>query len=244
MLATVQIGVSMGVTLVWQLTMGADNSSATPLIIASALSSVGVIALFLATRWAEVSNHYLRTRPWGVITWCVLAAIGTIIPSIWVQEQLPELPNLAEAQFEELMANRWGYLAIGILAPLVEELVFRGAILRSLLAWRNKPWAMIAISALFFALIHMNPAQMPHAFIVGLLLGWMYWRTGSIIPGVVFHWVNNSVAYILYNVLANPDAPLVFHFNGSDRAVGFALLCSLCILIPSLYQLHLRMKKE
>ena len=129
------------------------------------------------------------------------------------------------------------------IAPLAEEIVFRGAILRSLLKWTSRHWLAIALSALCFALVHANPAQMPHAFLVGLLLGWMYYRTGSIIPCVTYHWVNNSVAYIMCNMMPDPDIPLIVFFNGSERAVIVALLSSLCIFIPSILQLNLRMKK-
>jgi membrane protease YdiL (CAAX protease family) len=172
----------------------------------------------------------------------VLAALGALIPSVWLQEQMPELPNLAEAEFDMVLKDRWGYFVVGLLAPLAEELVFRGAVLRALLRWKSNPWVGIVISALLFALIHMNPAQMPHAFLVGLLLGWMYYRTDSIVPGVVFHWVNNTVAYVLYNVYPNPDITLLDLF-GTQRTVLMALGFSLCIFLPALFQLNLRLKK-
>ena len=155
---------------------------------------------------------------------------------------MPELPNLAEQQFDMILKDRWGYVVVGLLAPLVEELVFRGAVLKVLLQWKQNPWVGIGISALLFALIHMNPAQMIHAFLIGLLLGWLYWRTDSIIPGVVYHWVNNTVAYVLYNLYPNPDLTLLDLF-GSQRTVLLALLFSLCIFLPALYQLNLRLKK-
>ena len=155
---------------------------------------------------------------------------------------MPELPNLAEAEFDMVLKDRWGYFVVGLLAPLAEELVFRGAVLRALLRWKSNPWVGIVISALLFALIHMNPAQMPHAFLVGLLLGWMYYRTDSIVPGVVFHWVNNTVAYVLYNVYPNPDITLLDLF-GTQRTVLMALGFSLCIFLPALFQLNLRLKK-
>jgi membrane protease YdiL (CAAX protease family) len=155
---------------------------------------------------------------------------------------MPELANLAEAEFDMVLKDRWGYFVVGLLAPLAEELVFRGAVLRALLRWKSNPWVGIVISALLFALIHMNPAQMPHAFLVGLLLGWMYYRTDSIVPGVVFHWVNNTVAYVLYNVYPNPDITLLDLF-GTQRTVLMALGFSLCIFLPALFQLNLRLKK-
>lgn len=155
---------------------------------------------------------------------------------------MPELPNIAEQEFDLILKNRMGYLVVGLLAPLVEELVFRGAVLKALLRWKQNPWIGIAISALLFALIHMNPAQMPHAFLIGLLLGWMYYRTDSIVPGVVYHWVNNTVAYIMYNLYPNPDLTLLDLF-GSQRAVMMALGFSFCIFLPALFQLNLRLKK-
>ena len=84
---------------------------------------------------------------------------------------------------------------------------------------------------------------MPHAFMVGLLLGWMYQRTGSILPSVAFHWVNNSVAYVLYNVYPNPDIKLIDVFQGSQAHVLMAVGFSLLILLPALYQLHVWMRR-
>lgn len=227
----------------WNFIADTSSMSAEKLIITTTIISVIVIAVFLLTRWAQVSPTWLRTRPWSVLIWSVVAALGTIIPSTWVQELMPELPNWVEQEFELILKNRWGYLSIGLLAPLSEEIVFRGAILKSLLSSSRLPaWGAIALSALMFALIHMNPAQMPHAFVIGLLLGWMYWRTGSILPGMAYHWANNSVAYVLYNLYPNPDMKLADLF-GSHQHVLMAVGFSLLILVPAIYQLHLWMHR-
>ena len=218
------------------------NIGATGLIIATALTGVATIIVFLATKWTVVSRHWVQTRPWFVLFWCVMAALGLLIPSTWLQEQMPELPNIAEQTFDLIMKDRLGYFIVGLLAPFAEELVFRGAVLKSLLQWKQNPWVGIVISAILFALIHMNPAQMPHAFLVGLLLGWMYWRTDSIVPGVVYHWVNNSVAYIIYNIYPDPSLTLLDMF-GSQQKILMALIFSLCVFLPALYQLNLRLKK-
>ena len=228
--AAIQVVVSFSVQGVYMLIDGPGaKMDATGLIITMAVFSVVVMALFLLTKWAEVSRHWVRTRPWAVLFWCVLAALGVIIPSTWLQEQMPELPL--------------GYFVVGLLAPLAEELVFRGAILRALLRWHKNAWVGIAISAVLFAIIHMNPAQMPHAFLVGLLLGWMYYRTDSIVPGVVFHWVNNSVAYVLYNLYPDPSLKLIDILGGQQQSVWMALVFSLLIFLPALFQMNLRLKK-
>ena len=239
----IQVVVTMLVQGVWMLVMGKDSAmNATGMIITMAVFSVLTMVVFLWAKWSEVSRHWVRTRPWFVLFWCVMAALGALVPSAWLQEQMPELPNIVEGEFDMIIQNRWGYLVVGLLAPLAEEMVFRGAVLRSLLRWKENPWVGIVISALLFALIHMNPAQMPHAFLIGLLLGWMYWRTDSIVPGVVYHWVNNTVAYVMYNLYPDPDMTLVELF-GSEQKVLMALGFSLLIFLPALFQLNLRLNK-
>ena len=227
----------------WTLISGESvTPNATSIILTTVLFSVAVMTVFLLAKWSEVSKHWIRKRPWVTLVWCVVAALGAIIPSVWLQEHMPELPNIAEDTFDMIMRDRWGYLSIGLLAPLAEELVFRGAILRSLLQWTRQPWVAIAISAIFFAAAHLNPAQLPHAFLVGLLLGWMYYRTDSIVPCVVYHWVNNTVAYVMYNLYPSADLTLVDLF-GSERTALMAVGFSFCLLLPALFQLNMRLEK-
>lgn len=240
--AGIEILVGSLVLLAYQLLMGTGTElDAMGVIISSGLAGVVTIAVFLAAKWAVVSRHWIRTRPWTVLFWCVVATLGSLIPSSWLQELMPELPNTAEKAFDLVLKDRWGYFIVGLLAPLSEELVFRGAILRELLKWKENPWIGIIISAMLFSLVHMNPVQMPHAFLVGILLGWLYYRTNSIIPGVTWHWVNNTIAYVMYN-LTNPDETLLEYFGSQQRvlmAVGFSLM----IFLPALYQLNQRLSK-
>ena len=241
--AVIQIAMTQLVQFFYGLMSDKETASlsASQMIIAMTASSIVVIALFLYLHWAEVSRSYVRSRPWATLFWCALAAMGAIIPSEFVQEFIP-LPNIVEEEFDMILKDRWGYFAIGLFAPVCEELVFRGAILRALLRWTPRHWLAIAISALLFALIHANPAQMPHAFLIGLLLGWLYYRTDSIVPGIVYHWVNNSIAYVVYNFYPDPQMKLIDLF-GSQRTVAAAVLFSLLILLPALYQLNLRLRK-
>ena len=229
---------------IWALIAGNSDKTAAMLITVTGVVGVLTIVVFLWTRYAEVSPTWLRTRPWTVLTWSVIAALGALIPSAFLQEQMPELPNWAETEFDTIMGTPWGYLVIGLLAPLSEEIVMRGAILKELLkSEKLGVWAAITISALMFALIHMNPVQMPHAFLIGLLLGWMYWRTGSILPGVAYHWANNSIAFVMYAFYPDPDMKLIDLFKGSELHVYMALGFSLLILLPALFQLNLWMRR-
>lgn len=230
-------------------------------LISSVVSSILTLAVFLWLKWSPFSRTYLQSRPWGVLVWVVVLALGTIVPSTWLGEQIPyEMPHEIEQMLSEMLHNRWGYLAIGILAPIVEEMVFRGAILRTLLllggrgndqssmlnaqSSKFKAFAAILISALLFGAVHGNVQQFVHATLIGLLLGWMYYRTNSIVPGIVFHWINNTAAYVIANVIPNSEhARLVDVLGGEQRSVWLALGFSLCLFLPALFQLWQRMKK-
>ncbi len=216
-------------------------------IITTVLSSGLTIFLFLKLRWTPVSPSWMQTRPWIVLTWSVLLALGTIIPSERLVEVLQmEMPEQMMKTFEEVMKKPIGYVVIGILAPFAEEVVFRGAILRKLLGMMDEKrhWVAIALSALVFGLVHLNVPQGIHAFLIGLLLGWMYYRTRSILPGILFHWVNNSVAFIMFHIMPQmADGKLIDLFHGNERMVTLSVIFSFFILIPSLYQLNVWMKR-
>ena len=232
------------ITTLWAVITGNSDKTAAMLITTTGVVGVITIVIFLWARYAELSPKWLRTRPWMVLAWSVVAAMGALVPSIWIQEQMPELPNFAEQEFDTILGTPWGYLVIGLLAPLGEEIVMRGAILKELLkSEKLGVWTAITISALMFALIHMNPAQMPHAFLIGLLLGWMYWRTGSNLPGVAYHWANNSIAFVMFAFYPDPDMKLIDLFRGSELHVYMALGFSLLILLPALFQLNLWMRR-
>ena len=227
---------------------GSFNMSGKLLVAVSILGSVLTMTVFIYTKWAPVSREWLASHPWATLIWVVFMALGSILPSQWLQEQMNlTMPEGTERLFEAIMGERVGYLAIGILVPIAEELVFRGAILRTLLNLFNKNmhWIAILISALLFGAVHGNRPQFVHATLIGLFLGWMYYRTGSIIPGIVFHWINNTVAYVMFNLMPwMADGKLIDLFHGDSRTMWLGLAFSLCVLIPSIFQLYLRMKRN
>ena len=83
--------------------------------------------------------------------------------------------------------------ALVVVAPVTEEVLFRGLILRGLLS-RYDVRLAIVISAALFAMAHLNPWQTISASLLGVLFGWWYYRTRSIVPGLIGHaLVNGSV---------------------------------------------------
>ena len=81
------------------------------------------------------------------------------------------IPNTMEDTFLAMARNPLGMLSIAVLAPILEELLFRGAIQGQLLSVCNKPWIAIMTSSLIFGVVHMNPAQIPFAFLLGAMFG-------------------------------------------------------------------------
>lgn len=255
----VQYFVSWAVYAVWLLVAGTPlqdialmfrgvsplPQDAPMLITASGLCSLVLLLLFMRMRWAVLSPAYLRSRPWGVFFWCAMASLGTILPSVWLTEQLPELPDMMKDTFNTIIKSEYGYFMLCLFVPFVEEVVFRGAVLRALLSCMRHPWAAISLSAVIFAAVHFNPAQMPHALLIGLLLGWLYYRSGSILPGVALHWVNNTVAFVVARLFPQySDTTLTEFFHGDHKRIVLSVVFSLFILLPAIYQLNVRMKEN
>lgn len=135
--------------------------------------------------WSIVSPGYL--------TLSLIMYAGVLILIDLLMSYMDWLPNLMESSFEQLQSNWLGILSIAVFGPILEELLFRGAITRALLAKYN-PRKAIIISALVFGIFHLNPVQIVSASLIGLLLGWIYYKTASLIPCILIHVANNSLS--------------------------------------------------
>lgn len=226
--------------------MGSGSNSVL-LALTTVFSNLVTLIVFLKAKWTPLTRDYLLSKPWGALLWVALFTLGTIIPLEFTYEHLGlEMAADYQRVFEGLMREPWGYVAIGILAPLAEEIVFRGAILRTLLGMMSKKnhWVAIMISAVLFGAAHGNAAQFVNSLLMGLLLGWMYYRTKSLVPGILMHWINNTMAYVLSNLLPQSDGKLIDLFHGDEKTVYYAVGFSLCILIPSFIQMVLRLSNR
>lgn len=89
----------------------------------------------------------------------------------------------------------WATLGVAVTPAIMEELVFRGILQKGLL--RNaKPRTAIILSSILFMLMHLSVEQMAFTFLCGLLLGYMAYKSGSILPSMAFHFVNNLIVVI------------------------------------------------
>lgn len=84
---------------------------------------------------------------------------------------------------------------LAVLPALLEEMIYRGYILRTLRPYGN--WFAIIVSSLLFSLMHGNLRQIPFAFIVGLVLGVLYVVTDNIWVPIAVHFTNNAISVVM-----------------------------------------------
>ena len=97
---------------------------------------------------------------------------------------------------EHLFSGIAGFLYGCIFCPVLEEIGFRGLLLGGLLKSRCRPWLAIPITAVIFALFHGVGLHSLVSFVFAIIVGWLYWRTGSIILCMIIHIINNSLSFI------------------------------------------------
>jgi hypothetical protein len=162
-----------------------------------AFFAIGFLAVVVAVAplgWAAIPALGLRGANWKYI---VFGALGTMALSVAVSQVGPQ-PEGMKQVFEivrDLHQLALSLLLLAVLAPLVEELVFRG-LLYGWLAGRwggNVGWI---VSSLAFAAAHTEPAHIILVFPLGLLFGWLRKRTDSLLPSLVAHIANNSLALV------------------------------------------------
>ncbi|SNC65637.1 hypothetical protein SAMN06265337_1341 [Hymenobacter gelipurpurascens] len=201
------------------------------------VSSVATVLGEIATIGFLLWYNRRRTQPMQLLgqvpRWIYIALPVVAVAQIMLRSVLHyvHLPNWADNTFRQMEAQPvLAFLMIGISAPLLEEILFRGILLNGLL--RNyRPWVAIGQSALLFGLFHLNPAQIVSAGIMGLLVGWLYYRTQSLLLCIVMHALNNLMALVgsLSSKAHSEQAP--HEALGSWLAYGLVLLVSALLII-------------
>jgi membrane protease YdiL (CAAX protease family) len=95
-------------------------------------------------------------------------------------------------------------VVIGVIVPVGEEIFFRGLTFGALRRLMNRHFAVL-LSALFFAAAHLEPVEILPIVVLGLVLAYTYEYTGSLVPGMIAHGINNLTALIAF--YQNPSSP-------------------------------------
>jgi len=115
--------------------------------------------------------------------------LGILMEKIEVSEWVVEA-------FDEMLIDPViAFISICVIAPVFEEIVYRGIILEQLSKRYGSPKS-IMISGLIFGLIHANIHQGVNAFFIGLILGFIYIKTNSLLLCMFWHFSNNFLAFL------------------------------------------------
>lgn len=161
----------------------------------------------------------LRLRPVPPIWWLLVTlAIIAVIPMTWLWGTVQEIHLVPDGMADWYLEQRsaiartleplyvdgslslllLGLFAIAILTGAIEELFFRGLVQRGF-EQERPAWTAITLAAMIFAAIHAQPTNLIGLFGVGLLLGFIAWRSNSILPAIYGHILFNGLQFGLLN---------------------------------------------
>lgn len=155
-------------------------------------------AIDLGLRWS------LRDISWGLL-YGFIALVVAIVLGVVTQAIFGEFSSSAGDLGEELSESKiilvLFALSVGVGAPIVEEICFRGLTFGALAKRGLAPWLTVLISAVIFAAFHLEPVRFILLLGIGLVLGFARWRTGSTTTTIVAHMVNNlpGALYLLFS---------------------------------------------
>lgn len=208
-----------------------DIHQSMPLSFALIISIVatGLMAWHLIHfNYVKLNKETLSSLPGKATCLYIIMGTAAIVWMNWLSEMV-DLPDTTGDLMLRMKDNIFGIISVCVVAPIFEEMFFRGAIEGYLLRkWQNPRWAIL-VSALVFGLIHGNPAQILFAFLFGLILGELYYRTGSLLPGIILHFINNTLSIILTNIF--PQQETLTDIVGNSETVhtigmlGIGIFC-------------------
>lgn len=164
---------------------------------------VGSVLFILLYGIRKSQAPVLEIFPLKIFNPLVLIPVATFIwgahnfledVNAWVEKLIPAPPWFWEL-FSKIFEGDYGFmgvfLKVAVIAPIIEELIFRGLIFHGFRKNYNG-FVAVFMSALLFSLFHLNPWQIPATFVLGLLLGWLMLRTNNILLAILGHSINNA----------------------------------------------------
>ena len=123
--------------------------------------------------------------------------VMVLLTGVVIEPVLELFPDAFLKMIDKMgMHGGWSILMLVVLAPVMEEVLFRGILLESVRS-KHSAGRAIVVSALMFGVIHLIPQQVVNAFAIGLILGYIYVRTESLWPVIIIHALNNAMAYVI-----------------------------------------------
>lgn len=157
-----------------------------------------VALIIMRKRNKDIYNFKFKLVKIRYLSILCLMGISVLIITKALTIYLPITHITAEYYHKLYEPNFLNFVRAVIIVPITEEIFFRGIILQGFLK-NYKPTVAIFLSAIIFGLVHMNPGAMITATVGGLLTGWIYWKTNSLLPCIMLHFLNNMMAYLSWS---------------------------------------------
>ena len=143
------------------------------------------------------------------------------------------MPEHYLEQLNELIGRGgWAILMTVVAAPILEEIFFRGLVLETLARRWNARWAVVASAALFGVVHAPILPQMVNAFVIAVVMGYIYITTRSLIPVIIIHAINNGLAYLALE-LTGSQMTDTRELIGNDILYRIVYAASVVILVAS-----------
>jgi len=188
----------------------------------------GLIAVFIVGRMMHInyrSSFTPRTKSWRLAGIAIVAAFFGVVATN-IMSELLNLPDYMEDEFIIMSQTFLGLVTISIVAPVVEEYILREAVMGYLLRHNANKWVAILFSAFLFGAMHLNPAQMPFAFIIGIIFGVIYYKTGNILVTTGLHIANNTLSCVMMAIMGQEASNV--HLADKIGVAG-----AVCVMIAS-----------
>ncbi len=206
------------------------------LVISSILSSIATTLICGKGTKAVFQRMPTCKSPAKILLLCLLTTLPLVVLSNGLIEVVG-LPDNMNGEFSEMSTCVWALPVLAVIGPLAEEICFRYGVTGELLKQMPaSPVKVIVISALIFGVIHMNPAQMLSAFLLGLYFAWLYVKTRSIWPSVVCHVCNNTIAVVTMRLLPQDDS--ISSLLPAPVYIYLVLAVAIVVAMPLLFVLN------
>lgn len=223
-------GIYLAVTILMaMISMSAMDNSA---IIFVNMLAVNVITIIVALQFKSAELSFLfdgrKDFKWVFIPVLVVINLTFIFIMDPILNLVP-MPDWLVKVFEDaIKKDLWGYLTVGIVAPITEELLFRKVMLPGLVKNYGVKKGIIW-SAAFFAIFHLNPWQGLGAFLIGIFLAWLYLKTQNIWLCIFLHWFNNSFSFLLMIFTGDIMFTMTDVLENDIILIGVMLLSAVCL---------------
>ena len=183
---------------------GSDGTAVSLFIIISAPVQVALLTLFAARTGGSAVDYLGLTLPrraeimFGIAAVAVLIVAGDSLSALLGRAIVPQFQSDLYRSASAAGSLPLLWLAIVVVTPIGEEMLFRGFLFRGWLRSPREVWPVIVVTSLIWAMLHVQYDWyvMSQEFTVGLLLGWLRWASGSTVLTMLLHGTVNIEAMI------------------------------------------------